>query len=116
MSRRVKPARYQHAILEAGTIEKVKPHIGGIVHVTKEHLFDDQTAAAVREALEDRGVLVFPRMNLTDAEQLAFTDRFGKRANYNQKAPGAGAGGDSTRRSTSSPSMCWAPSSGTSMA
>lgn len=75
-------------------IEKVKPHIGGIVHVTKEHLLDDETVAAVREALDDRGVLVFPRMNLTDAEQLAFTDKLGKRANYNQKAPGAGAGGE----------------------
>lgn len=75
-------------------IEPVKPHIGGIVHVTKEHLLDDQTVAAVREALEDRGVLVFPRMNVTDAEQLAFTDKLGKRVNYNRKAPGSGADGE----------------------
>jgi alpha-ketoglutarate-dependent taurine dioxygenase len=73
------------------SIERIKPHIGGIVHVTKEHLLDDQTIAAVREALEDRGVLVFPRLNLTDAEQLAFTDKFGKRLNYTKKAPGSGA-------------------------
>jgi alpha-ketoglutarate-dependent taurine dioxygenase len=72
-------------------IEKIKPHIGGIVHVTKEHLLDDQTAAAVHEALEDRGILLFPRMNLTDSEQVAFTDKLGKRANYNRKAPGSGA-------------------------
>ena len=72
-------------------IEKIKPHIGGIVHVTKEHLLDDQTAAAVNEALEDRGILLFPRMNLTDSEQVAFTDKLGKRANYNRKAPGSGA-------------------------
>jgi alpha-ketoglutarate-dependent taurine dioxygenase len=72
-------------------IEKIKPHIGGIVHVTKEHLLDDQTAAAVNEALEDRGILLFPRMNLTDAEQVAFTDKLGKRINYNRKAPGSGA-------------------------
>jgi len=76
--------------MTAARIEKVKPHIGGIVHVTKEHLLDDATAAVVREALEDRGVLVFPRLNLTDAEQLAFTDKIGKRANYNKKAPGSG--------------------------
>ena len=75
-------------------IEKVKPHIGGIVHVAKEHLLDDETTTAVREALEDRGVLIFPRMSLTDAEQLAFTDRLGKRANYNRKAPGSGADGE----------------------
>jgi alpha-ketoglutarate-dependent taurine dioxygenase len=73
-------------------IEKIKPHIGGIVHVEKEHILDDETIAAVREGLEDRGVLVFPRMNLTDAGQLAFTDKLGTRGNYNSKAPGSGAG------------------------
>jgi alpha-ketoglutarate-dependent taurine dioxygenase len=78
--------------MSTARIEPVKPHIGGIVHVAKEHLFDDQTIAAVREALEDRGVLVFPRMNLTDSEQIAFTDKLGKRVNYNRKAPGSGAG------------------------
>jgi alpha-ketoglutarate-dependent taurine dioxygenase len=74
-------------------IEPIKQHIGGIVHVTKEHLLDDETAIAVHEALEERGVLVFPRIDLTDTEQLAFTDKLGKRANYNRKAPGSGAGG-----------------------
>jgi alpha-ketoglutarate-dependent taurine dioxygenase len=72
-------------------IEPIKPHVGGIVHVTKDHLLDDETIAAVRQALENRGVLVFPRLNLTDAEQLAFTDRLGKRLNYTQKAPGNNA-------------------------
>jgi alpha-ketoglutarate-dependent taurine dioxygenase len=75
-------------------IEPIKPHIGGIVHTDKEHLFDDRTAAAVREALEHCGVLIFPRMNLTDTEQLAFTDKLGKRLNYNQKAPGSGVDGE----------------------
>jgi alpha-ketoglutarate-dependent taurine dioxygenase len=78
-------------VMDTVRIEPIKPHIGGIVHVTKEHLLDDQTVVAVREALEDRGVLVFPRLNLTDAEQLAFTDRLGKRLNYTRKAPGSGA-------------------------
>jgi alpha-ketoglutarate-dependent taurine dioxygenase len=75
-------------------IEPVKPHIGGIVHVSKDHLLDDETIVAVREALEERGVLVFPRMKVTDAEQLALTDKLGKRVNYNQKAPGSGAADD----------------------
>ena len=75
-------------------IEPVKPHIGAIVHVSKEHLLDDETIAVVREGLEERGVLIFPRMKVTDAEQLAFTDRLGKRLNYNQKAPGSGAADD----------------------
>jgi alpha-ketoglutarate-dependent taurine dioxygenase len=75
-------------------IEKIKPHIGGMVHVAKEHLLDDETIKATRDALEERGVLVFPKLNLTDREQLAFTDKFGTRANFNSKAPGSGASGD----------------------
>src|SRR4030081_1747190 len=80
--------------MSTARIEPIKPHMGGIVHVAKEHLLEDQTIAAVREALEDRGVLVFPRMNLTDAEQVAFTDKLGKRGSYTSKAPGHGAGDD----------------------
>jgi alpha-ketoglutarate-dependent taurine dioxygenase len=74
-------------------IEPIKPHIGGTVHVAKSHLLDDHTVTAVREALELRGVLVFPRIGVTDAEQLALTDKLGQRVNYNRKAPGSGAGG-----------------------
>jgi alpha-ketoglutarate-dependent taurine dioxygenase len=70
-------------------VEVIKPYVGGLVHVAKEHLLDDSTAAAVREALEDRGVLVFPQLNLSDAEQLAFTDKLGTRTNYNKKSPGS---------------------------
>lgn len=70
------------------TIEPIKRHIGGIVRVNKEHLLDDATIAALRESLEDRNVLVFPALHLTDAEQVAFTDRLGKRGSYTQKAPG----------------------------
>jgi alpha-ketoglutarate-dependent taurine dioxygenase len=69
-------------------IEPIKPHIGGTVYVTKENLLDDDTVAAVRRALEDRSVLVFPRLQLTDSEQVAFTDKLGKRGSYTQKAPG----------------------------
>jgi alpha-ketoglutarate-dependent taurine dioxygenase len=72
-------------------IENVKPHIGGIVHVDKAHLCDDEVVQAVREALEDRGVLIFPGMFLTDAEQLAFTDKFGERVNFTKSVPGGDA-------------------------
>ena len=81
-------------LLKAARIEPIKRHIGGIVHVTKEHLLDQETIAAVRDALEDRGVLVFPRLNLTNAEQLGFTDKLGKRVNFTRKAPGSGADGE----------------------
>lgn len=75
-------------------IEKIKPHIGGIVRVAREHLLDEPTIAAVRDALEERGVLVFPRMNLNDAEQLSFTDKLGKRVNFTRNVPGSGAADD----------------------
>jgi alpha-ketoglutarate-dependent taurine dioxygenase len=77
--------------MNALRIEPIKPLIGGVVHIDKVHLLDDETVGAVRQALEERGVLVFPRLNLTDAEQLAFTDRLGTRLNYNRHAPGSNA-------------------------
>jgi alpha-ketoglutarate-dependent taurine dioxygenase len=72
-------------------IENVKPRIGGIVHVAKEDLLDDDAVNTVREALEDRGVLVFPHMHLNDAEQLAFTDKLGKRVNFTRTVQDGGA-------------------------
>jgi alpha-ketoglutarate-dependent taurine dioxygenase len=75
-------------------IENVKPRIGGIVHVAKADLLDDAVINAVRDALEDRGVLVFPRINLNDAEQLAFTDKLGKRVNFTRTVQDGGATDD----------------------
>jgi alpha-ketoglutarate-dependent taurine dioxygenase len=74
------------------TVEKIKPHIGGIVHVDRKDLLDDEAVAVVREALEDCGVLVFPRIDLSDEEQLALTDKLGKRVNFTRRVPG-GTGG-----------------------
>jgi alpha-ketoglutarate-dependent taurine dioxygenase len=71
------------------SIENIKPKVGGVVTVDKAHLCDPEVAAAVNAALEERGVLVFPRINLTDEEQLAFTDALGERVNYAKAAPGA---------------------------
>ncbi|MEZ5742854.1 MAG: TauD/TfdA family dioxygenase [Sphingomonadaceae bacterium] len=70
------------------TIEPVKEHIGGIVRVDRDKICDDETVAACREALETRGVLVFPQVNLSDAEQLAFTDKFGERVKFTGTVPG----------------------------
>jgi len=75
-------------------IEEIKPAIGGIVHVAKADLSNDDVVSALREALDSRGVLVFPRIDLTNVEQLALTDRIGKRLNYVSKAPGSGATGE----------------------
>lgn len=75
------------------TIEPIKPHIGGIVHVDRAHICDADVVAACRDALEDRGVLVFPRAHLSNDEQLAFTDAFGQRVKFTGTVPG-GEGGD----------------------
>jgi len=73
------------------TIQPAKPLIGGIVEVDKAHLCDDEVVEAVRLSLEERGVLVFPRLGLTDQEQLAFTDRLGERVNFTRSVPGSDA-------------------------
>lgn len=69
-------------------IDKVKPHIGGLIHVDKARLCEPEVVAACREALEERGVIVFPEIHLSDAEQLAFTDAFGERVNFTRRVPG----------------------------
>lgn len=72
-------------------MEPAKPMIGTIVHLDKQRLLDDDVIRSVQAELEDRCVLVFPQINLTDEEQLAFTDRLGERVDFTRKAPGAGA-------------------------
>ena len=73
-------------------IEAIKPHIGSIIRADRAALCeDDATAQACLDLLEQRGVLVFPGINLTDTEQLAFTDRLGTRVNYTSTAAGSDA-------------------------
>jgi len=69
------------------TVEPIKPAIGAVVHVDRARLCDAETVRAVREALEKHSVLVFPRLDLTDAEQLAFTDSLGTRVNFPRYMP-----------------------------
>jgi alpha-ketoglutarate-dependent taurine dioxygenase len=70
-------------------IENVKPKVGGIVRVDKADLCDDEVVAQIKAALEERGVLVFPELNATDEEQLAFTDKMGERVNFTRRVPGS---------------------------
>jgi alpha-ketoglutarate-dependent taurine dioxygenase len=72
-------------------IEPIKKLIGGVVRVDKPRLCDDEVVEAIRAALEDRLVLVFPGIDVTDGEQLAFTDRLGDRVNYTRRVPGSDA-------------------------
>lgn len=71
--------------------EPIKKHIGARVHVDRSKLFTKETARACFDALEARTVLVFPQLNLTDEEQLAFTDLMGERINFNRSVPGSNA-------------------------
>jgi alpha-ketoglutarate-dependent taurine dioxygenase len=70
-------------------IDPIKPRIGSIVRIDKAELCSDIVVETVRTALEERGVLVFPEIAVTDAEQLAFTDRLGARVNFTGRVPGS---------------------------
>jgi alpha-ketoglutarate-dependent taurine dioxygenase len=63
-------------------VKPIKPHIGAIINVDRTALGDEAVVKQCLALLEDRGVLVFPGLGLSDKEQLAFTDRLGTRVNY----------------------------------
>jgi alpha-ketoglutarate-dependent taurine dioxygenase len=66
------------AILKSGLIaEHIKPRIGSRILNSKSELLSGELGGKIREELEARGVLVFPRINFTDAEQIAFTKTLG---------------------------------------
>ncbi len=73
------------------TVEPMKPHVGAKIRVERSHLFDPEVAADCLAALEERGVIIFPGLNLTDKEQLAFTDALGERVDFTRNAPGGSA-------------------------
>lgn len=69
-------------------VENIKPAIGSIVRFERSALLDDDVAQRCLELLEERQVLVFPRIGLSDQEQLAFTDKLGARVNFTNRVPG----------------------------
>ncbi|MDG2001736.1 MAG: TauD/TfdA family dioxygenase [Novosphingobium sp.] len=64
--------RYEHA----------KPLVGAIVDADKAQFADAQFADECRELLEERTVLIFPEANLSDEEQIVFSDLLGMRSDY----------------------------------
>lgn len=60
--------------------EPVKPKIGSHVLNSKQDLLSGALADEIRELLDARGVLVFPQIDFTDDEQIAFTKTLGKYA------------------------------------
>lgn len=57
--------------------EEIKPSIGTRILNTKEELLDGQLGPQLKELLQERGILVFPQINFTDQEQIAFTKTMG---------------------------------------
>jgi alpha-ketoglutarate-dependent taurine dioxygenase len=57
--------------------EEIKPTIGTRILNTKEELLDGRLGAELKELLQQRGVLVFPKINFDDDEQIAFTKTMG---------------------------------------
>jgi len=55
----------------------IKPLIGSRVLNGKDALLAGDLAADLRNLLAERGVLVFPQLHFTDAEQIAFTKTLG---------------------------------------
>ncbi len=55
----------------------ISPLIGSKVHLGKKDLLSGDCAADLRELLQRRGVLVFPKIDFTDQEQVAFTKTMG---------------------------------------
>lgn len=55
----------------------IKPCIGSRVFTGKQDLLAGHLAGEIRDLLSERGVLVFPWLHLTDAEQIAFTQTLG---------------------------------------
>jgi alpha-ketoglutarate-dependent taurine dioxygenase len=58
--------------------ETIKPKIGARVLNTKAELLSGELSLEIRSLLEERAVLVFPKLNLTDEEQIAFTQSLGQ--------------------------------------
>jgi len=60
--------------------ENIKPKIGARILNTKEELLSGELTDAINDLLEQRGVLVFKQLHLTDEEQIHFTNLLGGNA------------------------------------
>ena len=59
------------------TTRDLSPRIATEIRADKATLLSGKHASKIRELLERRGVLLFPRINFTDDEQIAFTQTLG---------------------------------------
>jgi alpha-ketoglutarate-dependent taurine dioxygenase len=63
-------------------VEDISPNIGARIRLDRAALLDAEVTKRCLQLLEDRGVLVFPEISLTDEEQIAFTDSMGVRLTF----------------------------------
>ncbi len=61
-------------------VEEIKPKIGSRVLNSKEELLSGELTDAINDLIEERGVLVFKKLNLTEEEQVKFTSLLGGNA------------------------------------
>jgi alpha-ketoglutarate-dependent taurine dioxygenase len=71
-------------------VEPIKPGVGVTVRTDRTSLFEPGVSERCLELIEQHGAIVFPRLGLTDAEQLKFTDSLGQRVNFQNNLPGDG--------------------------
>lgn len=60
------------------SITDITPNIGARIDADIDTLLSGAEAARIRETLEQRGVVVFPKIGMTDEQQLAFTATMGE--------------------------------------
>ena len=58
-------------------VTELAPLIGCAIRTDKATLLSGERAGEIRDLMEKRGVVAFPQINLTDAEQIAFTHTLG---------------------------------------
>ena len=58
-------------------VTDASPRIGALIRADKQTLLSGERAKDIREIMERRGVIVFPEIHMTDAEQIAFTHTLG---------------------------------------
>lgn len=67
--------------------EHLKPFVGSKVVVERrEDLFDPEVVAQIRNELDERTVIVIPKVDFSNEEQLRFTDLLGARINLTSDA------------------------------
>ena len=106
-------------------IKPIKKHIGATVHVERAELNKPEvTRRRSRKRSRIAACWYFRKINLTDEEQIAFTDSLGERINFNDRvarthttrgrtSPAHLQGHARPAGQSTTPNMCSAPSSGT---